>query len=102
MTLTFASWNQVASWLRRIDALGSAADCVSSRNATGVYVPMTKRLTDALGDARHLHGSRVLCNSDGKPLTQKIVQVMLRRAARRANVKGGGGWRNSGGGGKIG
>jgi integrase len=53
------------------------------------YVPMTKRLTEALRDARHLRGPRVLCNSEGKPLTQKIVQVMLRRAARRANVKGG-------------
>src|SRR4029450_6424871 len=53
------------------------------------YMPMTKRLTEALRDARHLRGAGVLCNSAGKPLTQKVVQVMLRRAARRANVKGG-------------
>jgi len=53
------------------------------------YWPTTKRLTDALRDARHLRGPRVLCNFEGKPLTQKIVQVMLRRAARRANVKAG-------------
>jgi integrase len=53
------------------------------------YVPLTKRLTDALRDARHLRGPRVLCDAEGKPLTQKVVQVMLRRAARRANVKPG-------------
>jgi site-specific recombinase XerD len=53
------------------------------------YVPLTKRLTDALRDSRHLRGARVLCDAEGKPLTQKVVQVMLRRAARRANVKPG-------------
>jgi integrase len=53
------------------------------------YVPLTKRLTDALRDSRHLRGARVLCDAEGKPFTQKVVQVMLRRAARRANVKPG-------------
>jgi integrase len=53
------------------------------------YVPMTKRLTDALKSARHLRGPRVLCDGSGKPLTQKIVQVAMRKAARRANVKPG-------------
>ena len=53
------------------------------------YVPLTKRLTDALRDARHLRGPRVLCDADGQPLTQKVIQVMVRRAARRANVKPG-------------
>lgn len=53
------------------------------------YVPLTKRLTDALRDRRHLRGARVLCDAEGKPRTQKVVQVMLRRAARRANVKPG-------------
>jgi site-specific recombinase XerD len=28
-----------------------------------------------------------LSHSDGQPLTQKVMQVMMRRAARRANVK---------------
>ena len=31
----------------------------------------------------------MLCSAEGKPLTQKVVQVMLRRAARGANVKSG-------------
>jgi site-specific recombinase XerD len=50
---------------------------------------MTKRLTDALKAARHLRGPRVLCKAQGQPLTQKIVQVMIRKAALRANVKPG-------------
>ena len=31
----------------------------------------------------------MLCGDEGEPLTQKIVQVTMRRAARRANVKAG-------------
>ncbi len=53
------------------------------------YVPLTKRLAEALHDARHLRGKRVLCDREGRPLTQKVIQVMLRRAARRANVRPG-------------
>jgi integrase len=53
------------------------------------YVPLTKRLAAALQAARHLRGPRVLCDAEGKPLTQKVVQVMMRRVARRANVKPG-------------
>ncbi len=51
------------------------------------YVPMTRRLTDALREARHLRGPRVLGDGTGKPLTQKVIQVLVRRTARRANVK---------------
>jgi len=53
------------------------------------YVPLTKRLVLALNGARHLRGPRVLCDSEGKPVTQKMVQVMMRRIASRANVKAG-------------
>jgi integrase len=53
------------------------------------YVPMTRRLTEALREARHLRGPRVLCDGAGKPLTQKVLQVLVRRTARRANVKPG-------------
>ena len=31
----------------------------------------------------------MLCDEEGKPLSQKVVQVMMRRVARRANVKPG-------------
>ena len=53
------------------------------------HVPLTKRLTDALRDARHLRGPRVVCDREGQPITQKVIQVMVRRAARRGNVKPG-------------
>lgn len=53
------------------------------------YVPLTKRLTEALRDARHVREPRVLCDAQGQRLTQKVIQVMMRRAARRANVRPG-------------
>ena len=53
------------------------------------YVPLTRRLTEALRQARHLRGARVLCDRQGHPLTQKVIQVTMRRVARRANVKPG-------------
>jgi len=53
------------------------------------YVPLTKRLTEALRQPRHLRGARVLCDDEGAPLTQKVIQGMMRRAARLANVKPG-------------
>ena len=31
----------------------------------------------------------MLSNDEGQPLTQKVVQLMMRRAARKANVKQG-------------
>lgn len=53
-------------------------------------VPMTSRLAEALRDHRHLRSPRVLCQRDGSPLTQKIVQVLVRKAARKANLRNGG------------
>jgi len=53
------------------------------------HVPTTTRLADALRAARHLKGSRILYNDEGKPLTQKVVQDVVRRVAHRANVKPG-------------
>lgn len=51
------------------------------------YVPMTRRLGAALRDHRHLKGPRVLCETDGRPLTQKVLQCIVRAAARRAGLK---------------
>lgn len=34
-------------------------------------------------------GPRVVCEADGQPLTQKVIQGMMRRVARRANAKPG-------------
>lgn len=51
------------------------------------HVPMTIRLGAALRAHRHLRGARVLGQSSGEALTQKIVQDHVRRAARIAKVK---------------
>ena len=55
------------------------------------YVPLTVRLAAALKKHRHLRAKRVLHQDDAErsPLTQKIVQDWMKRAARRANVKPG-------------
>ena len=49
-------------------------------------VPMTVRLAAALREHRHLRGPLVVCQRDGKPLTQKITQDHVRWAARRAGL----------------
>jgi site-specific recombinase XerD len=53
------------------------------------HLPLTRRLGEALRGARHLRGPQVLCDRAGIPLTQKVVQVLVRRAARQANVRPG-------------
>jgi integrase len=53
------------------------------------YVPLTARLTEALRRGRHLRGGRVLVDDGGQPLTQKVVQTIVRRNARRAQVDAG-------------
>ena len=50
------------------------------------FVPMTMRLATALRQQRHLRGRRVLVQATGEPVTQKIVQVSIGRAARAAHV----------------
>jgi len=50
------------------------------------YVPLTTRLRLALQAQRHLRSHRVLAGKDGRPLTQKMVQNLVKWAARRAAV----------------
>jgi integrase len=50
------------------------------------HVPMTKRLTAALSEHRHLRSTRVLCPDDAEPLTRQIVQTRAKRAARRVEA----------------
>ncbi len=52
-------------------------------------LPLTMRLAEALAGARHLKGTRVLVSPAGQPLTQKVVQGLVRGVARRAKVKEG-------------
>jgi integrase len=54
------------------------------------FVPLTARLATTLHAHRNLRGARVLCQRDGSPLTQKIVQDYVRRAVRRAQLAKGG------------
>jgi site-specific recombinase XerD len=51
------------------------------------YVPLTERLAAALRAHRHLKGPRVLCADNGAPLSQREVQGLVARAARRANLR---------------
>jgi integrase len=53
------------------------------------HVPMTGRLAAALQAHRHLRGARVLMQASGAPLTQKIVQDRVERAAKAAGVRPG-------------
>jgi site-specific recombinase XerD len=50
---------------------------------------VTENLAAALKAAKHLRGPRVLCDEKGQALTQKVVQVTMRRVAGRAKVKPG-------------
>ena len=55
-------------------------------------VPMTSRLAVAFRAHRNLRGRRVLTRKDGRSLTQKIVQLLVRaarKAARRRTYKTG-------------
>ena len=51
-------------------------------------LPMTQRLTAALKSARHLRSDRVLCVSDGAPITRDRVIKAVRGAARRRHRAG--------------
>jgi integrase len=49
------------------------------------YVPLTIRLAAALREHRERNG-RVVCAADGSALTQRLVQGLVARAARQANL----------------
>jgi integrase len=53
------------------------------------HVPMTERLAAALKAHRHLRGKRELVQANGEPLTMKIIQDRVARAARAAGVRPG-------------
>jgi integrase len=53
------------------------------------HVPLTLRLAAALEDHPDPTRSRVLCQSDGKPLSHQMTRYRAWRAARRANLKKG-------------
>ena len=53
------------------------------------HVPMTERLAMAMKAHRHLRGKQVLVQPSGEPLTMKIVQSRVGRAALMAGVRPG-------------
>lgn len=61
-------------------------EVTAPKNGRLRYVPLTRRLAEALQRGRHLRGERVVCQDDGRPLTQKAVQQAVCRAARRAGL----------------
>jgi integrase len=68
---------------------GSLRHVTAPKGGKVRYVPLTRRLTEALREWRHLRGPRVLTDTQGHPLTQKTVQGAMSRAARKANVRPG-------------
>jgi integrase len=52
------------------------------------YVPLTKRLAEALRSARHLRGPLVLYRKDGQALTENDLRDLVLRAAKRAGLRG--------------
>jgi integrase len=52
------------------------------------YVPLTRRLADALREHRHLRSPGVVSQDDGSPLTWNIARDYIQRALRRAQVIG--------------
>ena len=54
------------------------------------YVPLTQRLAMALQAHRHLRGDRILCLDDGRPMPDYVVESLLKKAARRANLRNNG------------
>ena len=54
------------------------------------HVPLTRRLATALRLHRHVRGPRVMYQDDGKPLTEKVVQNLVTRSARKAGLRGNG------------
>lgn len=74
-------------WVRRSDWKGNVTVPKGGRPR---LVPLTNRLTGALRAHRHLKSDRVACQDDGRPLTQKIVRLLVLRSARLAGLANGG------------
>jgi integrase len=84
-------WNDV-NWTKgqlKVERSEWKGKVTSPKGGRVRYIPMTRRLTAAFRAHRHLRSRRILCDDDGQPLTQKIVQGLVQRAARRVHVNGG-------------
>ena len=53
-------------------------------------MPLTRRLSDALKQYRHLRSKRVLCRENGRPFAEHHLADLLAKVGRRANVRSNG------------
>src|SRR5688572_2807569 len=84
-------WSDVDLAMRHISVARSEwkGHVTATKGGRVRYVPMTARLSEALRQARSLEGRRVVGDKKGAGLTQKEVEVLMRRVGRKANVKPG-------------
>jgi integrase len=85
---TDVDWQKPQLCVERSDWKGQVT---ATKGGRVRYVPLTHRLAAALKKHRHLRSRRVLHRDNPKrsPLTQKIVQDWVARAAQRAKVPAG-------------
>ena len=81
-------WNDIDFVKRQMCVQRSAwkGQIASPKSGRLRYIPLTTRLAGALRDHRHLRGPLVLYHDDGSPLTEGLVQGLVRRAAQRAGL----------------
>jgi site-specific recombinase XerD len=76
-------WNPAHLIVQRSEWKGHVTVPKSGRSRR---IPLTRRLAKALKTHAHLRGPRVVCHEDGRSLTQKVVQGIIRKAADRAKL----------------
>ena len=81
-------WRDVDFWKRQLCVERSdwRGQVTTPKGGRLRYVPMTRRLASALRAHRHLRSERVLCQKNGQPLTQTMVQDLVRHAAGLAHL----------------
>ena len=81
-------WRDVDFWKRQLCVERSdwRGQVTTTKGGRLRYVPMTRRLASALRAHRHRRSERVLCQKNGQPLTQTMVQDLVRHAASRAHL----------------
>ncbi len=79
-------WSTGQLTIQRSDWKGRVT---ASKGGRVRHVRLTARLRGALQQHRHLRGTRVLVGRMGQPLTQKMVQNLVKWASRKAGVPSG-------------
>jgi integrase len=84
-------WRDVDLEKRQLSVQRSSwnGQITASKSGRVRYIPLTRRLAEALRQHRHLRSRLVLCQRDGAPLSRQQVQYRAKRAARQAEVRDG-------------